>query len=462
MQAVKKIVSLWRKRHNKPVVIGGPQVSELERALIKVGADIGVVGEGEVTIRELLDSGLASAQVPDFKVLKEIRGILFRRDGLKVNPLRPFSPRTLFDSFQPSTKVIEDYPLYKASRVYVEVVRGCSNYHRASLREGACIDCGKCRDGSLTGRYYCPSGIPPGCGYCSIPSLFGPPRSRSSGSLLKEVSELVSLGVRRVVLSAPGFLDYGRDILVDPEPLTDPREPEPNYDQIEGLLSRLYGIREISMGKVSLLLENVKGCLVTPKVAKLLGRYLKGSPCNIGFETGSEAHSRFLGRPSTPRENLRAVRLLSGAGLKPYVYFIHGLPGQTGETVRETVNTINRVVDYGAKRIILYRFSPLPMSAFEGYSMAPPASRSSLSKMIYEAASRANRLLKQDLLGTSMKVVVAELYNRDPAYSVAYPLFHGPVVLIQGRYTSGEVFSVRVDKILTERMVQGVVLDAMF
>ena len=94
--------------------------------------------------------------------------------------------------------------------------------------------------------------------------------------------------------------------------------------------------------------------------------------------------------------------------------------------------------------------------------MAPPASRSSLSKAIYEAASRANLLLKEDLLGISMKVVVAEPYDRDPSLSVAYPLFHGPVVLIPGRYASGEVFSVKVDKILTQRMVQGVVLDAMF
>ena len=44
-------------------------------------------------------------------------------------------------------------------------------------------------------------------------------------------------GVTRIVLSAPCFLDYGRDLLVEPEPLTDPRSPESNYNEIEKLLT---------------------------------------------------------------------------------------------------------------------------------------------------------------------------------------------------------------------------------
>ena len=460
--AVKRVVSKWRVRSSMPVVLGGPVVSELERVLRKVDADLGVVGEGEVTLQELLDNGLSSGRVPSKDTLETIQGIIYVDDGVKINPLRPYSRRPLFDGFTPSTRVIKDYPLYKSSRVYVEAVRGCSNYHRALMPEGACIECGKCREGDLTERYYCPAGIPPGCGYCSVPSLYGPPRSRSPSILSKEISELIDLGVRRVVLSAPGFLDYGRDLLVEPEPLTDPRHPEPNYEYIESLMSQLHDIREISTGKASLLLENIKGYLVTERAAKLLGRYLKGSPVNVGFETGSASHSRLLGRPSTPRENLRAVRRLSDAGLKPYVYFIHGLPGQNRQTVVETINAINNVVDRGAKRIILYRFTPLPMSTFEDYPMAPPASKNRFSKRIYDAAYEANLRLKEDLLHRSVRVVIAEKYDRNPRFYVAYPLFHGPVVLVEGEYAAGTVVTVEIDKIVSSRMVQGRVLDVRF
>ena len=134
------------------------------------------------------------------------------------------------------------------------------------------------------------------------------------------------------MLSAPGFLDYGRDLLVEPGPLTDPRSPEPNYSAVEELLSRLNGLDLVASGGASIMIENLKGELVTRRAAEVLGRYLAGTPVNVGFETGSPEHGVQIGRASTPLENLDSVRRLSRVGLKPYVYFIHGLPGQSSET----------------------------------------------------------------------------------------------------------------------------------
>ena len=134
---------------------------------------------------------------------------------------------------------------------------------RLALTEAECTGCGKCREGGLEERYYCPAGVPPGCGYCSVPSMFGPPKSRSVDGIVGEVGELISLGVRRIVLSAPDFLDYGRDLLVEPQPLTDPRHPEPNRSAIEDLLSWLKGLDAVAQGEVSIMIENIKGILAT-------------------------------------------------------------------------------------------------------------------------------------------------------------------------------------------------------
>ncbi len=120
----------------------------------------------------------------------------------------------------------------------------------------------------------------------------------------------------RVVLSAPCFLDYGRDLLVEPEPLTDPRNPEPNYDEIEKLLSSLTDIPRIKDETAAFMIENIKASLVKEKAAKLLGTYLTGTPVSIGFETGSETHSELMGRPSTPRETLTAIGRLKKSGLE--------------------------------------------------------------------------------------------------------------------------------------------------
>jgi radical SAM superfamily enzyme YgiQ (UPF0313 family) len=452
LQAIQRTVRKWRRGGGGPVLLGGPAASDPVRALSKTGADVAIIGESEETLAELLSMGLDA-----LGGLEEVRGLAYRgRDGVAVNPLRPVQGRDVFDRYRPSTRRIKDYPLHYAARVYVEAVRGCSNYRRARLGPlgEACTYCERCTSAGLEERYDCPAGIPPGCGYCSVPSLYGPPKSRPSELLRDEVRRLLEHGVRRVVLSAPGILDYGRDLLVDPEPLTDPRSPEPNYEALEELLAGLTALPRIAEGEASVMAENIKAALVTDRAASILGAYLGGTPINLGFETGSEAHSAALGRPDTPSETLSALRRLKAAGMKPYVYFIHGLPGQSEETVKETVRTMREAVRLGAERVILYRFTSLPMSAFQGCPSGPPAARDPLSRRIWAAARDVNRGRKEAMVGQRLRVVVAEPYDRDRRYTVAYPLRHGPVVLLEGAEgRDGEVMDVTVYEVASDRMV---------
>jgi len=460
LRAIQRAAKLWSSHHEGPVILGGPAASEPERVMGRTGATAAVLGEGEATLSELLQTGLSPGR------MRGIRGLAYDVDGETiVNPLRPVQGRKVFERYPASTRVIGDYPLHHAARVYVEVVRGCSNYHRARVGPlgEQCTLCGGCTDGGLTERYDCPLGIPPGCGYCSVPSLYGPPRSKPGALVHREVEDLVRRGVHRVVLSAPGFLDYGRDLLVDPEPLTDPRSPEPNYEALESLFDSLYSIGEVSNGGVSLMIENIKASLVTERAAAILGRYLEGTPVSIGFETGCDDHSRLVGRPDTPAECHGAVRRLRRAGLKPYVYFIHGLPGQTEETVERTVAAIGQAAREGAERVILYRFMSLPWSSFQDCPSGPPAAKDRLSGRIHEAARAANRARKEASVGTRLRVVTAEPYDRDPRLTVAYPMKHGPVVLVENIQGSvGEVLEVTVTSIASDRMVKGRPADAMF
>jgi len=453
--AIQKCVRSWRKRNSGPVVIGGPATSEPDRVLSRTGGDIAVIGEGEYSIKELLEGGLKVGDLPSS--LDEIRGISYReRKSVHVNSLRPVQPQSVFTEFPPSTKTIKGYGLYESARVYVEAVRGCSNFHRARIGEigEKCTYCEQCTEADLEVRYDCPVGIPPGCGYCSVPSLYGPPKSRPSELIIREVEKLLDLGVHRVVLSAPGFLDYQRDSLVFPEPLTDPRSPEPNYDGVEELLSGLTSLPQVRSGKASIMIENMKAALVTERAAEILGRYLRGTPVSVGFETGSDEHSRVLGRPDTPSETLVSLRRLKEAGMKPYVYFIHGLPGQSEETVDETVMMIGESMQSGADRVILYRFQSLPASTFNSCPSGPPVTQDALSKRIYDAAQEANMSSKEMLVGKTVKVVIAERYDRDSRFWVAYPMLHGPVMLLKGEdLKKGEVLDVKVSDIASDRMV---------
>jgi len=125
----------------------------------------------------------------------------FENGAVKVTGLRPVMKRINYDRLTPSTRAIRDYPLYYAVLVYVEALRGCSSYHRAKIKQpaGTCISCSKCATGPLEQRYDCPLGFPPGCGYCSVPSLYGPPKSRSVGKIRSEIRDLIRARARDIL-----------------------------------------------------------------------------------------------------------------------------------------------------------------------------------------------------------------------------------------------------------------------
>ena len=457
-----RVAHKWRELNKGPILLGGPACSDPVRAVERTGCDIGVVGEGEWTVEELWSSGLKDGALPGDETLSEIRGIAFRsEDGSACfTGLRPASTRAELNELPlPSARAVRGYPFYWACRIYVEVLRGCSNYYRTemALPDGrACTGCGSCRSGPLRARYYCPESIPPGCGYCSVPSLFGPSRSRSTEKIVEEIRSLIRQGVRRIVLSASDILDYGRDLLVEPEPLTDPREPPANLKALEELFRSVCSLPEVKKGDVVVMLENVKPCLVDEDVADLLGRYFEGTTINIGVETGSEEHARKLGRPSSPKEAIRAIRLLKKAGLRPQAYFIHGLPGQDEETVELTLRAMEEAVKAGAERIIMYRFRSLPMSAFGDFPSGPPATKDPLSHKLVEKAKALNEALKARWKGKRVDVVVACRYPGREGYLVAYPMRHGPVVLLRGSEgLIGAVLEVRITDIISDRMVLG-------
>ena len=446
----------WQRYGGGPVIIGGPIGEEYERLLAR-GFDLVVVGEGERPVEVLVEKALDRDGIV-FDELRGEPGFAYRLQGRVVfNGRSPWHTRRMLDSYQHSVERITDYPLYWGARVYVEVVRGCSNFYRPRIRlaDGRkCIDCDLCRSGSLRQRLGCPLDIPPGCGYCSVPGLYGPPRSKSIDRIYWEVKGLVDKGVTRIVLSAPDFLDYGRDWLVEPEPLTDPRNPPPNIEALKRLLETLWRIPEIAGGEVAVMVENIKANLVSEEIARLLAEYLQGTPVHIGCETGSREHAILLGRPVYPEECIKATRILASYGLRPYLYFIHGLPGQTLETAKETVRVMEEVFRAGAEKVTVYRFRPLPGTAFEGFPPGKPGVKDRASRLIYEKGVELNRRYKEQLVGKTLKAIIVG--ERKRGEGVAYPFYHGPVIVVENasRYY-GFLVEVEITRVLSERLVGG-------
>jgi radical SAM superfamily enzyme YgiQ (UPF0313 family) len=451
--SVKQLLALWRRKHSSGrVLLGGPIASDASRLLKELRPDVVIIGEGEETLDELIVSDYLDEQVD----LSQIAGLGYLSGGeVVLAPPRHLMPaKRLWEHYLPSTLRILDYPAYQASKIYVETIRGCSNYRRTSLRlpDGrVCSDCGNCSSDTPEIRMDCPEDIQPGCGFCSVPAVWGPPRSRDAASIVEEISALLDLGVHRIVLEAPDFLDYMRGDY----PMTSPCEPLPNLDAISALLSQITELPLVSSGEAHLAIENMKACLFTEEVAVVLKSVLKTVSPNIGLETGSESHSHQIGKCGTPQDVARAVALAKHYGMSPFVYFIYGLPGETEKTVDESIIAMRDVANAGAERIILYGFRPLPNSAFSDFDAPNPGD--SLSRRLRAEARRINRVRKDNYLGKVIRGIAAEPSWERHGYTMVYPLGEGPLMTIEGGFSSGTVLDIEITSVLSSGLLGGIV-----
>jgi radical SAM superfamily enzyme YgiQ (UPF0313 family) len=315
-----------------------------------------------------------------------------------------------------------------------------------------CSECSNCDSDDADLRLDCPENIPPGCGFCSVPNTWGSPRSRSIDTIVKEIEDLLILGARRIVLEAPDFLDYHRGSF----PLTDPCSPPANVQAIRELLVKINELEWIYEERAHLSIENIKACLFSEEVARLLSELLPATSPNIGLETGSAYHSSQIGKCGSPKDVVRAVRLTIKYQMSPYIYFIYGLPEETEKTVNESIEMMELLSEIGAERIILYGFRALPGSAFAEFP--EPSSKYELGKRMQEAARMINRRKKDDYVGKEIRVVVSEPSWTKSDYTMVYPLGEGPLMTVQGKFNPGELLTVRIIRVLSPGLLEAEVL----
>ncbi len=393
---------------DKPLVIGGPVTFNPKAVFDDIDPDIAVIGEGERPLSMLLEGGLEDGEIPEGEFLSGVEGVAYRgKNGVKINHPRGYMPKEEWARFSPSTECLASYPFLPHIGVVLEPLRGCSNFCRPRGYHGkpCAPGCSICSSGSLTSRLKCPASIPAGCGFCSVAGLYGPPKSREQMAIVKEIKGLIDSGARRISFLVPDPLDYKREELVAPEPLTDPTFPEPNYVELEKLCKMIWDIPEISSGEAMVTIRDVKATMVTPKSARLVKEYFPNSIIGLGCESGSEGHCIDLGRGYAPRAVLRAAELLNELGIKPKVNLIVGLPGQNRETVSESLEFMRAL-----RGKVLYfdmaRFEALPMSAFEAQpSDFGPVSDED-SRALFEEGARSQVEFLERFIGARLQVAI--------------------------------------------------------
>lgn len=261
------------------IIVGGPHITGAPETSILKGISYGIIGEGEEALLELLDR-LEHRQDPD-----NIMNLVYRDNALiKVNSRRsfiknldalPFAAWDLMDIDE-----YKDPTYFTGSHLAVYTSRGCP------------YDCSFCASDVTWGRMV---------------------RYRSVKNVIKEIDYIANvLGVKNIMFWDDTFaVDEERAFSIC------------NFIDKEQL-----GI-------------NYTVQLRADSVTKRLAEILKKSGCKfaaIGIESGNKEMLKAIGKKETKEQFRRAIKIMKQANLSSIASYIIGLPGDTHETIRETID----------------------------------------------------------------------------------------------------------------------------
>lgn len=251
------------------VVIGGPVSAYPEIVMGELEPDFVVIGEGEDTVIELLNSGFS----------KDIAGIAFMdNSGIVIREKRG------------QASVHHGLPLIPAD-ISRQSIRGASAYietHRGCT--GACT-------------------------FCQVPRFFGRNiRSRHLEDILAEVREFKRMGATRLSISGGTGSLYMAD------------DGNFNEDAFVGLLKEMAAI----MGPKNISSPDIRVDCISERVLDAIRDYSIGWVF-FGVESGSDRILREMGKGATVQAASDAVFACRKHGLKVAGSFIVGHPKETEE-----------------------------------------------------------------------------------------------------------------------------------
>lgn len=194
------------------------------------------------------------------------------------------------------------------------------------------------------------------CSFCQTPFVFKARfRHRSVDDVARHVRDGKLAYVRFVT---PTSLSYGS------------QDTTPRLDRVEALLTAVraaIGAGKIYFGSFP---SEVRPEHVTPEAMRLLARFVDNKTLIIGGQSGSERVLEATRRGHDVGAIVRAVEVARAHGFQPDVDFLFGLPGETLDDRRRSIDLAERLVSMGA-RIHSHAFLPLPGTPLKDADAVP-------------------------------------------------------------------------------------------
>lgn len=314
-----------KEKFDTPIIIGGVHISVCPDSLAQP-FDIGVVGEGEQTLYELIKF-FSQDKTLEKNKLKKIKGLIFRKEN---GSLRFTGIRTLI---KPLDKIPSlDWSLLPEAYFRYELFKSDGEWH--TLRQAPVFSA---------------RGCPFNCAFCSRHSVFMGVRFFSVQHTVDEIEDLVkNYGIEAIHL------------LDDTFTLSKERVRE----FIEEMKKRNL------LGKVIFVRVFGRSDLVDEEFLKLF-RELKVASITYGFESGSERVLSYLKENSVKvADNKKAAVLTDKYRIGISGAFMFGSPYETKEDMEKTLKFIKWLIKKETiVRLYISRTSPFPGTKLWDYAL---------------------------------------------------------------------------------------------
>ena len=185
------------------------------------------------------------------------------------------------------------------------------------------------------------------CSYCIIPYARGRVRSRKPESIISEITQIASKGIKEVVITGIHIASYGKDFAMSKD------NKLANYRLIDLLeeINEIQGIQRIRLGSIEPLLITEEFVERLKKLEKICHHF------HLSLQSGCDETLKRMNRRYTTEQFKEIVRLLRNAysDVNLTTDIIVGFPGETDEEFNKTYQFLKEIKFY---KMHIFKYSP--------------------------------------------------------------------------------------------------------
>ena len=185
------------------------------------------------------------------------------------------------------------------------------------------------------------------CSYCIIPYARGRVRSRKPESIISEITQIASKGIKEVVITGIHIASYGKDFVMSKD------SKLANYRLIDLLeeINEIQGIQRIRLGSIEPLLITEEFVERLKKLEKICHHF------HLSLQSGCDETLKRMNRRYTTEKFKEIVRLLRNAysDVNLTTDVIVGFPGETDEEFNKTYQFLKEIKFY---KMHIFKYSP--------------------------------------------------------------------------------------------------------